>query len=62
MFSWFGIAATGRTITFEGTTIPEYDVVDWAKCERAIADPYGWQRTIQSARSLPWTRVKGLYR
>lgn len=37
LLAWFGIAATGRSITFEGATIPEYDVVDWAKCERAIA-------------------------
>jgi hypothetical protein len=36
--------------------------VDWVKCERAIADPYGWQRNVQSARSLPWSRVKQLYR
>jgi hypothetical protein len=65
ILTWFGIAATGRTVIAgpEGEMIPEYDIVDRAQNLRAIADPYGYQRIGTAAgRLTPWGRVKGLYR
>lgn len=65
ILSWFGIAATGRTVIAgpDGETLPEYDIVDRAQNLRAIADPYGYQRSGTAAERLtPWGRVKGLYR
>jgi hypothetical protein len=66
ILAWFGIAATGRSMTLvNGEQIPEYDVVDWDKNRRAIADPYGYLTAAgaeAAANEKPWSHVKRLYR
>ena len=66
ILEWFGIARTGGTVVVgpNGTTLPEYEVVDWEKFEHAQQDPYGYknQTASQTARHVPWSTVKQLYR
>ena len=67
MLNWFGIAPTGRSIAVGPNgeiNLPEYDIVDWEKNRRAIADPYGYLRTLNSsaAKAMPWSFIKQLYR
>lgn len=51
---------------YSGQTAPELEIVDRAKLERAIADPYGYRMHVlgapASAQSIPWSLVKGRYR
>jgi hypothetical protein len=67
LFAWFGIAATGGEVVAgpNGETLPEYAVVDRAKFDRALADPYGYLRNLSgttTTQRLEWGRVKQLYR
>ena len=43
---------------------PEYDIVDLERNRRAIADPSGFRRNLNSspAKEAPWGLVKELYR
>ena len=68
MLEWFGIAATGRMVDVgppgHSMLIPEYDIVDLERNRRAIADPSGFRRNLNSspAKVAPWGFVKELYR
>ena len=68
MLEWFGIAATGRMVDVGPPgypmLIPEYDIMDWERNRRAIADPSGFRRNLNSspAQEAPWGLVKELYR
>jgi hypothetical protein len=63
ILDWFGIGATGGTTAFgpHGEVGPEYRVLDAAKLQRAITDPYGYRSNLAST-SVPWSQVKVLYR
>ena len=66
ILDWFGVAPTGGTVVVgpNGESVPGYEVVDWEKNRRAIADPYGYSRNVPSsaARDVPWSMVKRLFR
>jgi hypothetical protein len=66
ILKWFGIALTGGMVAVgpNRELVPEYDIVDWDQNRRAVADPYGYRNTVNSAtaRQLPWGLVKQLYR
>ena len=67
ILEWFGVAPTGRMVA-DGPNnenlLPEYEVVDWEKNRRAVADPYGYrtQQNSATAKEAPWGLIKQLYR
>jgi hypothetical protein len=67
ILAWFGVEATGRMIEAgpNGEMLPEYAIVDQVKCQRAIADPYGYLRDLDATTAveqLEWGQVKQRYR
>lgn len=63
ILSWFGIAPTGRLVEMGGMSLPEYNVVDWEKNSRAVADPYGYRSNRNAAEeNTSWGLVKERYR
>jgi hypothetical protein len=63
ILEWFGAVPTGHDVETgpNGETSPEYVFGDPSRLARAIADPYGY-RTAARAVSIPWGRVKELFR
>jgi len=64
ILDWFGVAPSGEVAPVNGELLPLYEVVDWEKNRRAIADPYGYRTAVNSgaAKEVPWGLVKQLYR
>jgi hypothetical protein len=62
IMAWFGFARTGQMIDIGIATVPEWTCTNPEQRLIGINDPYGYRRTINSARSVPWGEVKELYR
>jgi hypothetical protein len=64
MLRWFGLEYTGQQIPvgLDGTLVPEVGVVDEAKMQHAIQDPFGYQNETASATKQTWSLIKQVYR
>jgi hypothetical protein len=62
ILDWFGMIRTGRSIVQFGQETPEIAVIDEARMQVAIANPYGYRTGPMVIEEQSLSRVKTLYR